>query len=258
MEVIVFITSLRPRFGRRVPSGSALIGVTTARRRCFPLLLILIALASVWLFAPPGARAQTPVTSDIYYHGFASVGCFKFAGGGTDSLDYYGGIEYDRHNLGSHLTRLGHYMNLPGRLTHSRFDLATEVNPIVLLREPAQADVWGNPLTTQKKTLVGMGFSPLGLRMMWRDGKRIMPYWGGKTGGVVFNEKALAPNATYANFTFQIGVGSQIRMSEKTDLRVGFQLYHFSNMDVNGSNPGLDTLGFTFGWVRHIPAGGRW
>jgi opacity protein-like surface antigen len=103
-----------------------------------------------------------------------------------------------------------------------------------------------------------VGLSPLGLRMMWRDGKRIMPYWGGKTGGVVFNEKALAPNATYANFTFQIGVGTQIKMTEKTNLRVGFQLYHFSNLYVNGSNPGLDTLGFTFGFVRHLPAGGKW
>ena len=81
---------------------------------------------------------------------------------------------------------------------------------------------------------------------------------GRKTGGVVFNEKALAPNATYANFSFQIGVGTQIKMTEKTNLRVGFQLYHFSNLYVNGSNPGLDTLGFTFGFVRHLRAGGKW
>jgi hypothetical protein len=47
-------------------------------------------------------------------------------------------------------------------------------------------------------------------------------------------------------------------MTEKTNLRVGFQLYHFSNLYVNGSNPGLDTLGFTFGFVRHLPAGGKW
>ncbi len=258
MEVTLFKTSLRPQPKRAVHVLSALIR-PAARCRSFPLFLRLLpALAGLCFFAPAAAQAQTPVTSDLYYHGYASVGCFKFAGGATDSLDYYGGIEYDRHNLGSHLSKFGHIMNYPGRLTHSRFDLAMEVNPLVLLHEPALADQWGDPATTVKKTLLGVGLSPLGLRMMWRDGKRIMPYWGGKTGGVVFNEKALAPNATYANFTFQIGVGTQIKMTEKTNLRVGFQLFHFSNLYVNGSNPGLDTLGFTLGWVRHIPAGGKW
>jgi opacity protein-like surface antigen len=261
MEVRLFRTNLRPQPNRAVRIASALIKSAAERGgSLFLFSLLLPALAGLTLIAPPAARAQAqaPATSDLFYHGFASVGCFKFAGGATDSLDYYGGIEYDRHNLGSHLSKFGHIMNYPGRLTHSRFDLAMEINPIVLLHEPALADQWGNPLTTQKKTLVGVGLSPLGLRMMWRDGKRVMPYWGGKTGGVVFNEKALAPNATYANFSFQIGVGTQIKMTEKTNLRAGFQLYHFSNLYVNGSNPGLDTLGFTFGFVRHLRAGGKW
>ena len=261
MEVLLFRTCLGPQSKRAAPVRSALIKSAVARGWSLSLFFLLLpALAGLTFIALPAARAQsqTPATSDLFYHGYASVGCFKFAGGATDSLDYYGGIEYDRHNLGSHLSTFGHIMNYPGRLTHSRFDLAMELNPLVVLHEPALADQWGNPLTPLKKTLIGVGLSPLGLRMMWRDGKRIMPYWGGKTGGVVFNEKALAPNATYANFSFQIGVGTQIKMTEKTNLRVGFQLYHFSNLYVNGSNPGLDTLGFTFGFVRHLPAGGKW
>ena len=257
----MFRTCLGPQSKRAAPVRSALIKSAVARGWSLSLFFLLLpALAGLTFIALPAARAQsqTPATSDLFYHGYASVGCFKFAGGATDSLDYYGGIEYDRHNLGSHLSTFGHIMNYPGRLTHSRFDLAMELNPLVVLHVPSLADQWGNPLTPLKKTLIGVGLSPLGLRMMWRDGKRIMPYWGGKTGGVVFNEKALAPNATYANFTFQIGVGTQIKMTEKTNLRVGFQLYHFSNLYVNGSNPGLDTLGFTFGFVRHLPAGGKW
>ena len=256
MEVLLFTTNLRLQPNRAVHVASVLIkSAAEGGRSSLLFFLLLPALAGPTLIAPTPAhaQAQAPATSDLFDHGFASVGCFKFACGATDSLDYDGGIEYDRHNLGSHLSTFGHIMNYRA------------ANPSASTRHENYSD---RP-SARTGTGRSMGQSPhhpeedAGGRGPFTAGpahdvarrQAGDALLGGKTGGVVFNEKARAPNATYANFTFQIGVGTQIKMTEKTNLRVGFQLFHFSNLYVNGSNPGLDTLGFTFGFVRHLPAG---
>ncbi|MGA9063607.1 MAG: acyloxyacyl hydrolase [Terracidiphilus sp.] len=170
----------------------------------------------------------------------------------------YGSVEYDRGNLGSHLSTLGHYLNMPGRLVHARVDYAAEFLPLVILREPAVSDIWGNPLSPNQKTVPGMAITPLGFRWLWRDGKTIKPLWTIKMGGVVFTQKALSTKATYANFTINSALGLQARLTPRIDLRIANEFHHFSNLYVNTSNPGLDALGIIFGIVYHLPASGRW
>jgi hypothetical protein len=45
----------------------------------------------------------------------------------------------------------------------------------------------------------------------------------------------------------------QARLTKSTDPRMGFEFFHFSNLYVNGSNPGLDILGINFGINYHLP-----
>jgi hypothetical protein len=167
-------------------------------------------------------------------------------------LDFTGGIEYDRHSLGARLNPVGVRLSSVGKLVKARLDYAAEILPLVLLREPAKADKWGNPLTTARQTLPGMGISPLGMRMLWRSDRALKPYWSVKLGGVVFTQKALSPTATYADFSIQSSLGMQVRLTKGADLRMGFEFFHFSNAYVNGSNPGLDTLGVNFGMNYHL------
>ena len=95
MEVLLFTTNLRLQPNRAVHVASVLIkSAAEGGRSSLLFFLLLPALAGPTLIAPTPAhaQAQAPATSDLFYHGFASVGCFKFAGGATDSLDYYGGM----------------------------------------------------------------------------------------------------------------------------------------------------------------------
>jgi hypothetical protein len=215
------------------------------------ILTALCLLAPQLLWAQ--AKGKPPVQRDLFMEGYASCGSFKFAGGATDALIFTGGVEYDQHSLGSHLNPVGVRLSSVGKLVKARLDYTAEILPLVLLREPALADKWGNPLTTARQTLPGLGFAPLGFRLLWLSNRAIEPYWSVKLGGVVFTKKALAPNATYANFSIQSSLGMQARLTKSTDLRMGFEFFHFSNLYVNGSNPGLDTLGINFGINYHLP-----
>lgn len=213
--------------------------------------------------APP-ASTQTPPSSELFYEGYASYGCFKFAGGETRALIFYGGVEYDRYDHGPHQNKLERYflsvpyLSVPARLAHAREDYSAEFLPVVILREPTVTDKWGNPLSPYQKSVPGMAISPVGFRWMWRDGKVFKPVWSFHMGIVGFTQKALSTTATYANFTISSGEGFQAKLTPRTDMRVEYEFHHFSNAYVNGSNPGLDTLGINFGIVYHLPASSKW
>jgi hypothetical protein len=55
-------------------------------------------------------------------------------------------------------------------------DYVAEVLPLVLLDAPITQDIWGTPTSPDRHIVPGMGFSPIGFRMLWRDHKAIKPY----------------------------------------------------------------------------------
>ena len=216
-------------------------------------------MAALCLFATQFLRAQEPKAplkpppaSDLFIEGYLPFGTFKFLDGEVVSSNSMAGLEYDRHSLGAHMNSLGIHLGYAGRLVKSRLDYAAEILPLVLLRQPVETDVHGNALSPARETLYGMGISPLGMRMLWLSNRAVKPFWSVKLGGAVFTQKALAHNATYANFTIQSSVGMQIKLTQQADLRTAFEFYHLCNAYVNKSNPGLDTLGINFGIVYHL------
>jgi hypothetical protein len=127
-------------------------------------------------------------------------------------------------------------------------DYVAEVLPVVVLMEPAKADIWGDPLTTNKQWVPGLGFSPIGFRIMWFSGKAFKPYFISKGGLLAFPQKVLSTDATYVNFSLQTGIGVQARLTQRTDLRLGlFSDFHFSNAFMVPVNPGLDVMNANFG-----------
>jgi len=181
---------------------------------------------------------KRPVESELIVEGMASFGNYKiFATSDWEKL-YTGGLEYDRQSWG---TFIG-----------AQMDYVAEILPLMILREPAKSDKWGNPLTTTRETLGGLGISPIGLRMMWRNKKAYRPYFIVKGGMLAFNKKALSPDATYQNFSFQLGIGMQARLTQRLDLRVGYSDFHFSNAFMVPLNPGLDVMSCNGGIVYHL------
>ena len=97
-----------------------------------------------------------------------------------------------------------------------------------------------------------LALSPIGLRMMWRSKKSMKPYFIIKGGMIVFDKKALSPDATYQDFLLQIGIGMQARLTQRLDLRVGYADIHFSNAFMVPSNPGLDVMSYNGGLSYHF------
>jgi hypothetical protein len=149
------------------------------------------------------------------------------------------GLEYDRHSW--------------GHLLKSQVDYVVEVIPVLLLSEPAISDFWGNAKSPNQKLLPGVSISPFGFRFRWRSNKTIKPYLVGKLGTAVFTQKALSPNASYANFNVQAAFGVQWKLTDRVDLRIDpFEFFHVSNGYLAASNPGMDELATKVGITYHL------
>ena len=205
---------------------------------------------------PPGADAaagsesrkvnwfKRPVESELTVEGLASYGHYKIFASGSGCHLYTGGVEYDRHSW--------------GRFLGARVDYVAEVLPLVLLHEAVTSDIWGTPTTPNHHIVPGIGISPIGFRMLWRDHKAIKPYLTAKGGLLVFPQKVLSQEATYVNFSLQSAIGVQVKMNERWDLRLGlFGDFHFSNDFIVPVNPGLDVMNANLGLTYHFGQQGK-
>jgi hypothetical protein len=151
------------------------------------------------------------------------------------------GVEYDRHSW--------------GRFIGARRDYVAEVLPVVILRQPSKTDVFGDPLTTAHKDVEGVGISPIGMRLIWRDGKVWKPYYTIKGGMVGFNKKALSEYASYVDFSLQQSIGLQFRVTDRWGVRAGLSDFHFSNGFIVPNNPGIDEMSYNFALCYRVGTG---
>jgi len=187
--------------------------------------------------SPPSARPE----SDLIIEGLASYGHYKIFASGSDCKLYTAGIEYDRHSW--------------GRLLKARVDYVAEFLPVVLLHAPVTQDIWGTPTSPNHYILPGIGISPIGFRLLWRDKKAIRPYLEAKGGMLGFTHKALSQKGTYEDFSLQSATGLNVSMSDKWALRLGlFSDFHFSDDFIVPVNPGIDVMNANLGLVYHIGA----
>jgi Lipid A 3-O-deacylase (PagL) len=180
-----------------------------------------------------------PVESELIFEGMASYGHYTIFASGSGDFLYTAGVEYDRHSW--------------GRLLGARFDYVAELLPVVLLREGNKPDIWGTPQAPGNHMVPGLGFSPIGFRLLWRDGRILMPYLEAKYGMIGFTEKALSEHATYENFSMQSATGIKVRLKDRWDARLGlFSDFHFSDAFIVPVNPGLDVMSANLGIVYHL------
>jgi hypothetical protein len=185
-----------------------------------------------------GGTAREPVDSELIYEGLGSFGHYHIFGYSWWSYLHTGGLEYDRHTW--------------GKFIGARMDYIAEIVPVVILKQPAETDVFGDPLSSQFETAGGLGISPIGLRMMWRDGKRWKPYFLVKAGMIGFAQKALSQDGSYENFSLQQSIGIQIKLNTVWDFRMGLEDFHISNAFVVPGNPGIDEMSYSVGLSYHF------
>ncbi len=185
------------------------------------------------------SQPRRPVESELVVEGLASYGHYKIFASGSGAKLYTAGLEYDRHSWGYFLG--------------ARMDYVAEVLPVILLDTAVKSDIWGTPTTTARHIVPGVGFSPIGFRMMWFSDKAWKPYLMAKGGMIVFSSKAMSQQATYENFSLQSAMGLQARVTPRIDLRLGlFSDFHFSNAFIVPVNPGLDVMNANFAISYHL------
>lgn len=181
---------------------------------------------------------RPPAESELVSEYRSSFGHVHFFAGTWWSYLHVAGFEYDRHTWGTFL--------------RARLDYVGEVLPVVVLEQPSKTDRFGDPLSTGHTTVMGLGIFPIGVRMLWREGRTWKPYYVAKGGMMGFTQKALSVNGTYENFSLQQGTGIQFRINDEWDVRAGASDVHFSNAFLVPSNPGIDDLMYTFGLSRRF------
>jgi len=222
-------------------------------RRCCSLSLMLatfvpsLRAAGNEIIASPkisGITVPAP-QREIIYEGLGSYGHYRVFGDAEHVKLYTAGIEYDRE--------------LWPRVFGARVDYVTEILPVVILSQSAKTDFLGDSLSQDQKIVPGVGITPLGFRLLWRDGRRIMPFFETKATVLGFTQKALTDNGAYENWSFQGSGGVKLRLGGRYDLRLGLlNDLHFSNANVVASNPGLDVMNVNVGIVYHLgPRGPR-
>ena len=177
--------------------------------------------------------------TELIYEALASFGNYRVFGSAENVKLFAAGVEYDRE--------------LWPHLFHTRVDGVCEFLPIVLLFQPQKTDFWGDTLSRTRDLVPGMGITPVGFRLLWRDGKQVMPYFETKGSVLGFTQKALSPQATYENWSFHLTGGVKVRLRGRYDLRLGLLSdLHFSNAFVVRSNPAVDLMNVNLGLVYHL------
>jgi hypothetical protein len=197
----------------------------------------------VWMPRSSSTVAQTsdpksPVESELSFEDLNSFGHLHIFANSWWSYLHMAGVEYDRHSW--------------GRFIGARRDYEAEILPVSILQQPSKTDVWGNPKSSNHESLYGLGVSPAGMRLLWRDGKGWKPYYSVKGGLLAFNQKSLSQYGSYLNFSLQQAVGIQFRLDDRWDLRTGLEVFHFSNAFMVPSNPGLDSMAYNAALTLHL------
>ncbi|HEY6488643.1 MAG: acyloxyacyl hydrolase [Terracidiphilus sp.] len=183
-------------------------------------------------------NSSAPVQNELIAESLNSFGHFHIFAFTWWSYLNVAGVEYDRHSW--------------GKAFGARLDYVAEVLPVVILRQPTKTDVWGDPFSLSHKTVPGLGISPIGLRILWRDGKRFKPYYTIKGGMIGFTQKAISNYASYEDFSLQQSVGIQFRLTDRYDFRAGVSDFHFSNGFIVPNNPGIDEMSWSGGLSVHF------
>jgi hypothetical protein len=228
--VLAALCMLAPQLARAQETESALAASTPLVTESAP------ATAAPAETIPP---AKQPVEADLTVEGLASYGHYKIFASGSGCHLYTGGVEYDRNSW--------------GRFLKARMDYAAEFLPLVLLDAPVTQDIWGTPTSPDRHIVPGIGFSPIGFRMLWRDHKAVKPYLTAKGGLLLFPQKVLSQQSTYVNFSLQSAMGVEAKLRPRVDLRMGlFSDFHFSNGFIVPVNPGLDVMNANLGITYHL------
>lgn len=218
---------------------------------CFRLAVILLAIA----FRAPVAqevRALTSVRELEIWGGLAQ---------GSPQLGILG--ETPNMNFAMFALRISRpleRMSSPTRSTMVHLDII----PFALLSPPYTSltgtndpDCSANALCLEPATnapglfpngsAVGIGVTPLGITMHFRQDRTLSPSLGVTGGALIFDRAAPTTAGARFNYTAAIEAGLRIGRPDRTGLVLTYRFHHISNAGMARENPGVASHLLTFG-----------
>ena len=128
-----------------------------------------------------------------------------------------------------------------------------DFNPLIVVNYRERRTIQTSPTTTaivgDRKTVFGVGFTPVGLQFNWRNSKKYQPFIAGGIGVALFNKKfpdnrsPLQPDKIGNRFQVmpEFGAGLEIRNSERKSYFIGYKYHHLSNAYTAPLNVGYNT-----------------
>lgn len=126
-----------------------------------------------------------------------------------------------------------------------------DFNPLIILNYREKRLIQETPPVTvgERRTVFGVGFTPVGLQFNWRNSRKFQPYIAGGFGVAIFNKKfpdnrsPLQPDKIGNRFQLmpEFGAGVEIRNSETKSYFIGYKYHHFSNGYTAPINVGYNT-----------------
>ena len=128
-----------------------------------------------------------------------------------------------------------------------------DFNPLLIVNYRERRPIQATPTTIvnvgERKTVFGVGFTPVGLQFNWRNSRKYQPFIAGGFGVALFNKKfpdnrsPLQPDKIGNRFQLmpEFGAGLEIRTSETKSYFIGYKYHHLSNGYTAPLNVGYNT-----------------
>ena len=204
--------------------------------------LVLLLIASTFVLAqdePQAIRAVQPTTTP--QHGVAMN---EFGLWTEYSPTSFQGIGISRERSFSKVAvRYGRRM-FTHRIVAMKYTL--DLVPLAVLRQPVNSG-WYDDFR-HRETLYAAGLSPVGFQWNFLPRRRIQPIQSWTGGFLYFNRPAPFDNGTRFNYTFDAGVGVEMRAHERRAVTVMWKYNHISNAYQVPANPGIDSFSASIGF----------
>ena len=132
------------------------------------------------------------------------------------------------------------YLHPSGHFLWLRFDYMIQEIPVYVLHQPKYYDYDSNPLTTQRRVVLGTGILPVGERMILNPHSKLQISFYSNGGFTYFTRRILSEGATRFNIALQFGNSYQYALTKNSSIIVGYAENHLSNSNIHYKNPGLD------------------
>ncbi|MEX0720885.1 MAG: acyloxyacyl hydrolase [Balneolaceae bacterium] len=117
----------------------------------------------------------------------------------------------------------------------NRLYYSTDIIPYLQYQYPKRDEAW------KRSEGTGFGISPIGFYLIKPLSNNFFPFVQASGGAIYMDQLFPTDLARKLNFTFDVTIGTRLKIADKNVLTFGYKFHHISNAQTGSENPGLDS-----------------